>query len=139
METRSTRSTAKSDTRLEAGHEHRREDSDRTAGDLQRRRVLCCGGFAYLGYMFAPQIGTLPAEINAVRDEIVTITLPAGLEPEASVKMDNFIMSYKTVRYESKDAKTSLTIDEMNAKMGDAPPNQDAKLRRWRSRDISVR
>ncbi|MGE3316759.1 MAG: hypothetical protein AB7O26_16700 [Planctomycetaceae bacterium] len=91
--------------------------------------LVCCGGFAYFTYMFMPQIETTPAAINAVRDEIVTITLPPELEPESAIKMDNFIMSFKTAHYESKDDKSSFSIDEINAKMGDAPPDQDVQLR----------
>jgi hypothetical protein len=79
--------------------------------------ILCCGVVGYLGYNMRPQISEAPADINAARDEIATMNIPAGLVPKNSVKMDNMFISMIMVEYENP-GHASLFMMQMRPKMG---------------------
>jgi len=79
--------------------------------------LLCCGVVGYLGYNMRPQVSQAPADINAARDEIATMNIPAGLVPKNSVKMDNMFISMIMVEYENP-GHASLFMMQMRPKMG---------------------
>ena len=79
--------------------------------------LLCCGGFAYFGYTMVPKVSNSPAEINAARDEIAQITLPAGFEPKTSAKIDNWFGRLTMVEY-SNPGHADLMLMQIQAKIG---------------------
>jgi hypothetical protein len=79
--------------------------------------VLCCGIFGYVGYSMRPVISEAPADVDAAREEIATMKIPAGLVPKNSVKMDNMFISMIMVEYENP-GHASLFIMQMRPKMG---------------------
>jgi len=91
--------------------------------------LLCCGAFALMGYMFMPKVSTTPADVIAVRDEMVTIDLPDDLEPKQSLRMDNLMFAMKTAMFESRDGKSQLMIASMHVKIGGPEANNELQVR----------
>jgi hypothetical protein len=87
------------------------------AGILGLCCVLCCGVFGYFGYMMVPKISEAPADIDAAREEIATMNIPAGLVPKNSAKIDNMFFSMIMVEYENP-GHASLFMMQMRPKMG---------------------
>jgi hypothetical protein len=79
--------------------------------------LLCCGGFGYLGYAMVPKVSTVPAEIDAAREEIAKINIPAGFEPKNSLKIDNWFCNVSMVEY-SNPGHANLMMLQMRAKIG---------------------
>jgi hypothetical protein len=79
--------------------------------------LLCCGGFGYLGYAMVPKVSTVPADINAAREEIAKIDIPAGFEPKNSLKIDNWFCTVTMVEY-SNPGHANLMMLQGLAKIG---------------------
>jgi hypothetical protein len=84
--------------------------------------LVFCGVFGYLIYSIVHSIATPvvshdPAEINAARDAIGKMTLPAGLKPKSLTKVDNMFFSADTIEYENEE-HADLTMMRMRAKFG---------------------
>jgi hypothetical protein len=86
--------------------------------------LLCCGVFGFMVYSMVPKISTAPADIDAARDDIAKINLPAGFEPKSSAKFDNFIFSMLMVEY-SNPGHATLMMMQMRTKFAGA---NDAQL-----------
>ena len=82
--------------------------------------VLCCGVVGFFAYQMFPKVSQVPADVNAARDEIAKIDLPAGFEPEQLVKMDNFFMTMTLVVYRAPAINGTLAMCEMQIKFGQA-------------------
>jgi hypothetical protein len=63
--------------------------------------LLCCGVFGFLFYQMVPKVTNNAAAINAYRDQIAKIDLPASLEPKTGGKTENFMVSMIFVFYEN--------------------------------------
>jgi hypothetical protein len=79
--------------------------------------LLCCGGFGYLGYAMVPKVSTVPADIDAAREQIAKINIPAGLEPKNSLKIDNWFCTVTMVEY-SNPGHANLMMLQVQAKIG---------------------
>jgi len=87
--------------------------------------LLCCCGFGFIAYSFAPKDSKDPAQINAARDAIAKINLPAGFEPVQMIGIDNFMMLRTDVVYENPAVHGSITLAEMNVKIGGPQQRQN--------------
>jgi hypothetical protein len=72
--------------------------------------LVCCGIVGYGIYSFVPKVTENPADIDAARNEIATIDLPAGLKPKTLLKFDNFLMSMPMVVYEDAGHATLMLM-----------------------------
>ena len=90
--------------------------------------VLCCGIFGFVAYRVFPKTSDVPAEVNAGRDAIAKIDLPAGFEPERVVTMDNVFMAMTLVVYRAPAINGNFAMCEMQIKVGDAA-QQDQQMR----------
>jgi hypothetical protein len=93
--------------------------------------LLCCGVGGYFFYSVAHGMkqSTVPAEINAAKDQIATIKLPAGFEPESMFQMDNFLMLMTAVQYHNPPVHGQISLIEMKLKMGGSPQQNQAQMR----------
>jgi hypothetical protein len=83
--------------------------------------VLCCGGVIYFGYSLRPQTSEDAADINAARNEIATIDVPAGLKPKTLFKFDNFAVSVPMVLYDDP-GHASLMLMQIRIKIPGMDP-----------------
>jgi hypothetical protein len=90
--------------------------------------VLCCGIGGFFVYSFVPKVSTNPADINAARDEVAKIELPAGFEPAQMFKIDNFMMTMTAVGYKNPAIHGSINFAQMKLKVGD-PAQRDQAMR----------
>ncbi len=88
--------------------------------------VLCCGIGGFFIYSFVPKMSTNPAEINAARDEMAKIELPAGFEPAQLFKFDNFMMTMIALGYKNPAIHGTITFAQMKLKVGDAAQRDQA-------------
>jgi hypothetical protein len=79
--------------------------------------LLCCGVAGYIGYSGRPKISTDAADVDAARNEIAKLNLPAGFKPKQMMKTDNFIMSMIMVQYENP-GHADLNMTQMRLKFG---------------------
>jgi hypothetical protein len=93
--------------------------------------LLCCGIGGYFIYSVAHGItqSVAPAVVNAARDEIGTITLPAGFEPVHMFKMDNMFMLMTAVEYHNPAIHGQISLAEMKLKVGGSPQQSQAQMR----------
>jgi hypothetical protein len=89
--------------------------------------VVCCGVVGFLGYSFMPKVSQNAADVNAAKDEMAQITLPAGFEPNNMVKMDNMMMSMIAVSYHNPAVHGEITMAEFRLKVGNAK-QQDEQM-----------
>jgi hypothetical protein len=80
--------------------------------------VLCCGVVGYFGYSMKPQTSKDPATINAARDRIAKINLPAEFKPEQLVEMNMVVATLSTVRYSNPAIHGEFVLGEFNMKFG---------------------
>jgi hypothetical protein len=80
--------------------------------------LLCCGVGGFFVYQMRPKISNTPADVNAARDEIAKISLPAGFEPTNMVKIDNFMISMTVVEYRNPAINGEITLAQMQIKFG---------------------
>jgi hypothetical protein len=90
--------------------------------------VLCCGVVGFFAYQMVPKISQNPAEVNAARDEIAKIELPAGFQPVTMFKMDNFFMNMTAVEYRDSAIDGRFSMAEMQLKVGE-PAQRDQAMR----------
>jgi hypothetical protein len=90
--------------------------------------VLCCGVVGFFAYQMFPKTSQDPAEVNAAREEIAKIDLPAGFKPVTMVKMDNFFMTMTAVEYRDSAIDGRLSLAEMQLKVGE-PAQRDEAMR----------
>ncbi len=90
--------------------------------------VLCCGVVGFFAYQMFPKVSQVPADVNAARDEIAKIDLPAGFQPVHMVKMDNFFMTMTAVEYRDPAIDGHLSLAEMQLKVGE-PAQRDQAMR----------
>jgi hypothetical protein len=90
--------------------------------------ILCCGVLGYVGYSFVPKVSHNEAEINAARDDMGNIQLPAGFKPDQLMKFDNFMMTMAVVTYRNPAAHGEITMASMRLNVGDRK-QQDQALR----------
>lgn len=88
--------------------------------------VLCCGIVGFFAYQMFPKVSQNPAEINAARDDIAKIDLPAGFQPEHMVKMDNFFMTMTAVEYRDPAIDGHFSLGEMQVKVGEPAQREQA-------------
>jgi hypothetical protein len=88
--------------------------------------VLCCGVGAFFIYSFYPKVSEAPADVDAARNEIAKIDLPAGFKPVRMVKMDNMALTMIAVEYEDPAIDGRISLAEMRVKMGQAAQNDEA-------------
>ena len=69
-----------------------------------------------------------PAEVNAARDDIAKINLPAGFQPVTMFKMDNFFMTMTAVEYRDSAIDGRFSMAEMQLKVGE-PSQRDQAMR----------
>src|SRR5580692_8270895 len=76
--------------------------------------LLCCGIGGYFIYSVGRGIKTsqVPAEVNAAKDQIAAISIPAGFAPVQMVSMDNFMMLMTTVEYKNPPVHGEISIAE---------------------------
>jgi hypothetical protein len=88
--------------------------------------VLCCGVVGFFAYQMFPKTSQSPAEINAARDDMAKIDLPAGFQPEQMIKMDNFFMNMTAVVYHDPAIDGRFSLAEMQLKVGDPAQREQA-------------
>jgi hypothetical protein len=88
--------------------------------------LLCCGVVGFFAYQMRPKISQTPADVNAARDEIAKINLPAGFEPKNMVKIDNFMISMIVVEYHNAAVNGEITLAQMQIKIGEAAQRDQA-------------
>jgi hypothetical protein len=79
--------------------------------------LLCCGVGGYFFYTARPKISNDAADIDAARDEIAKLNLPAGFKPKQMMKTDNLIMPMIMVQYENP-GHAELNMMQMRLKFG---------------------
>lgn len=89
--------------------------------------LVCCGVGAFFIYSVVPKVSQNPAEINAAREEMVQITLPAGFEPGNMFKMDNMMFSMTAVEYRNAAIQGEITLAQFRVKVGNAK-QQDEQM-----------
>ena len=89
--------------------------------------LVCCGVGAFFFYSFMPKVSQNPADINAARDEMAQITLPAGFEPVNMAKMDNMMFSMIVVDYRNPAVNGEISMAEFRLKVGNAK-QQDEQM-----------
>jgi hypothetical protein len=92
------------------------------AGILGLCCVLCCGVVGFFAYSFFPKVSQVPADVDAARNEIAKIELPAGFAPATMFKIDSFMMSMTAVEYRNAAIHGQITLVEMQLKV--SPPAQ---------------
>jgi hypothetical protein len=66
--------------------------------------VVCCGGFALVGYQFQKAVVEEPAAVQALKDEIAQVTLPVGMEPKGGINGTfPFVGGIKMVMFEGEN------------------------------------
>jgi hypothetical protein len=95
--------------------------------------LVCCGIFGYGVYSFVPKMSENPADVDAARNEIATIDLPAGFKPKALFKFDNFLMSMPMVVYEDP-AHATLMMMQIKIKYAGAEPMQAGMRQQFEQR-----
>lgn len=88
--------------------------------------LLCCGIGGFFVYQMFPKMSKIPAEVNAGRDEIAKLQLPAGFEPVSMFKIDNFMMSMIAVEYRNTAIHGRISLAQMQLKVGDAAQRDEA-------------
>ncbi|MGA2258002.1 MAG: hypothetical protein ABSG53_25335, partial [Thermoguttaceae bacterium] len=81
--------------------------------------AMCCGGFFYLKSYFASSTSQQPAEVHKISDEIISIHIPAPLEPVAGGRFQMPILGKSLGRgavYSDKNRTCILVL----ASIGDA-------------------
>jgi hypothetical protein len=89
--------------------------------------VVCCGVVGYFIYSVVPKVSQNPAEINAARDDMAQITLPAGFEPGNMFKMDNMMFSMTAIEYRNPAIQGEITLAQFRMKVGNAK-QQDEQM-----------
>ncbi len=89
--------------------------------------LVCCGVGAYFIYSVVPKVSQNPVDVNAARDEMAQITLPAGFEPVNMAKMDNMMFSMIAVNYHNPAVHGEITMVEFRLKVGNAK-QQDEQM-----------
>jgi hypothetical protein len=89
--------------------------------------VVCCGVAGYFIWSVAPKVSTNPAEINAARDDMAQITLPAGFEPVNMIKMDNMMFSMNAIEYRNPAIQGEITLAQFRVKVANGK-QQDEQM-----------
>ena len=112
----------------QSGHEQRHEGVFDPRGGLGHLLpASAAASAAFFIYSVVPKVSQNPAEINAARDELAQITLPAGFEPGNMAKMDNMMFSMIVVDYRNPAVNGEISMAEFRLKVGNAK-QQDEQM-----------
>lgn len=75
--------------------------------------LACCGVMAWFGSQVKMDQTVVPAEIDALREEIVSIEIPEGFAPQVGMNMDVKVMTMKMVSYAQEETAGSLVLAQM--------------------------
>ena len=61
--------------------------------------LVCCGGLAWFGWGFIPKVVKVPADVAALRLQVMQIDIPAEFVSDAGMSIDNWLLAMKFVNY----------------------------------------
>jgi hypothetical protein len=90
--------------------------------------LLCCGGIVFFGYWFGQntKVGTDPAAMQQIADEIADMDVPAGFRPVFGSKIPMPAMAIAVFRDDG--ARSVISLVRMDAFMNQKPQQADLTM-----------